>query len=158
MKFPGRRVVTGHDANGRAIVQIDDMPKNVISRRAGHSSAVLWTTDSSPPDNNGYSDEALRKVDRAVANGTVFRVAQLAPGVAPARHRTESIDYIVILSGEVDMELDGTEVHLKAGDFLVQRGTIHNWVNRGKEPCVYVVVLVSAKPVTAGSKVLNATG
>lgn len=158
MKFPGRRVVTGHDANGRAVVQIDDMPKNVMSRRAGHSSAVLWTTDSSPADNNGHSDEALRKVDRAVANGTVFRVAQLAPGVAPARHRTESIDYIVILSGEVDMELDGTEVHLKAGDFLVQRGTIHNWVNRGKEPCVYAVVLVSAKPVTAGSKVLNATG
>ena len=157
MTFPGRRVVTGHDANGRAIVQIDDVPKNVMSRRAGHSSAVLWTTVSSPADNNGHSDDALRKVDRAVANGTVFRIAQLAPGVAPARHRTESIDYIVILSGEVDMELDGAEVHLQAGDFLVQRGTIHNWVNRGKEPCVYAVVLVGAKPVTAGGKVLGAT-
>lgn len=158
MKFPLRRVVTGHDANGRAMVQIDDVPRNVISRRAGHSSVVLWTTDSSPADNNGDFDAALRKVDRAAPNGTVFRIAELAPGVAPARHRTKSIDYIVILSGEVDMELDGTEVHLKAGDLLVQRGTIHNWVNRGKEPCVYVVVLVDAKPVTAGGKVLHATG
>jgi mannose-6-phosphate isomerase-like protein (cupin superfamily) len=158
MKFPGRRVVTGHDANGRAIVQFDGVPQNVISRRAGHSSAVLWTTDSSPADNSGHSDDALRKVDRAVANGTVFRVAQLAPGVASARHRTESIDYIVILSGEIDMELDGTEVHLKAGDFLVQRGTIHNWVNRGKESCVYMVILVGAKPVTMGAKVLDSTG
>ncbi len=158
MRFPGRRVVTGHDANGRAIVQIDDVPGNVVSRRAGHSSAVLWTTDSSPADNNDNADAALRKVDRAVANGTVFRVAQLAPGVAAARHRTESIDYIVILSGEIDMELDGTEVHLRAGDFLVQRGTIHNWVNRGTEPCIYAVVLVGAKPVTAADKELGATG
>ena len=85
-------------------------------------------------------------------------MAQLAPGVAAARHRTESIDYIVILSGEIDMELDGAEVHLRAGDFLVQRGTIHNWVNRGTEPCIYAVVLVGAKPVTAADKELGATG
>ena len=159
MTFPGRRVVTGHDHNGRAIVQIDDIPSNVISRRAGHASAVLWTTHSSPADNDDTSDAALRPVDRAVANGSVFRVARLDPGIAAARHRTELIDYIVVLSGEVDMELDdGIEVHLTAGDFLVQRGTIYNWVNRGKEPCVYAVVLIGAKPVSAGGKVLNATG
>lgn len=159
MEFPLRRVVTGHDANGRAIVQFDDVPQNVISRRAGHSSVVLWTTDSSPADNNGDFDAALRKVDRADPGGTVFRLAKLEPGAAPARHRTESIDYIVILQGELDMELDdGVEVHLKAGDMLVQRGTIHNWVNRGKEPCIYVGVLVAAKPVTAGGRIVNATG
>jgi mannose-6-phosphate isomerase-like protein (cupin superfamily) len=62
------------------------------------------------------------------------------------------------MSGEVDMELDDTSVHLKAGDVLVQRGTIHNWVNRGTEPCVIAFVLIAAKPVTVGGQVLNAQG
>src|SRR5262249_167595 len=73
-------------------------------------------------------------------------------------HRTDSIDYATVISGEIDMELDGTSVHLKAGDLLVQRGTIHNWVNKGTAPCVIAFVLVGAKPVTAGGKVLNAGG
>jgi mannose-6-phosphate isomerase-like protein (cupin superfamily) len=62
------------------------------------------------------------------------------------------------MSGEIDMELDGTTVHLKAGDVLVQRGTIHNWVNKGTVPCVIAFTLVSAKPVTAGGKSLPAQG
>jgi mannose-6-phosphate isomerase-like protein (cupin superfamily) len=62
------------------------------------------------------------------------------------------------MSGEVDMELDDTTVHLKAGDVLVQRGTIHNWVNRGTEPCVIAFVLIAAKPVSVGGKVLRAEG
>jgi quercetin dioxygenase-like cupin family protein len=78
--------------------------------------------------------------------------------VAARNHRTDSIDYIVVMAGEIDMELDGSTVHLKAGDVMVQRGTIHNWVNRGTEPCVLAVVLVDAKPVEAGGKVLNAVG
>ena len=73
-------------------------------------------------------------------------------------HRTDSLDYAVVLSGEIDMDLDGEEVHLKAGDVIVQRGTIHNWINRGKEPCVIAFVLIDAKPVTAGGKLLNAVG
>ena len=67
-------------------------------------------------------------------------------------------DYGTVFSGEIDMELDGTSVHLKAGDVLVQRGTIHNWVNKGAAPCVIAFVLVAAKPVTAGDKVLHAVG
>jgi quercetin dioxygenase-like cupin family protein len=78
--------------------------------------------------------------------------------VAPRNHRTDSIDYAVVMSGEIDMELDGTSVHLKAGDVLVQRGTIHNWVNKGTAPCVIAFTLVSAKPVTAGGKSLAAQG
>jgi quercetin dioxygenase-like cupin family protein len=80
------------------------------------------------------------------------------PGVAPRNHRTDSIDYATVISGEIDMVLDGETVHLKAGDVLVQRGTIHNWVNKGAELCVIAFVLVTAKPVTAGGKVLNAQG
>src|SRR5262249_58710268 len=77
-----------------------------------------------------------------LANGTVFRVVSFGPGVSPRNHRTDSIDYATVISGEIDMELDGTSVHLKAGDLLVQRGTIHNWVNKGTAPCVIAFVLV----------------
>jgi quercetin dioxygenase-like cupin family protein len=77
----------------------------------------------------------------------VFRVIEYAPGVTPRNHRTDSIDYAVVLSGEIDMELDDQLVHLGAGDVLVQRGTIHNWVNRSNAPCVIAFVLIDAKPI-----------
>jgi quercetin dioxygenase-like cupin family protein len=153
-----RRVVTGHDPNGRAMVTIDEIAHNMVSRRPGHASCVMWTTDSSPADNSGSGDEGLRPVGTTLANGTVFRVISFAPGVAPRMHRTSSIDYAIVMSGEIDMQLDDSEVHLKAGDVLVQRGTIHNWVNRGTEPCVMGFVLVDAKPAIAGGKALDPTG
>jgi mannose-6-phosphate isomerase-like protein (cupin superfamily) len=78
--------------------------------------------------------------------------------VAPRNHRTESVDYAVVLSGEIDMEMDSTMVHLKAGDVLVQRGTIHNWINRFDQPCAIAFVLIDAKPVEVGGKVLHAQG
>ncbi|HXF87844.1 MAG TPA: cupin domain-containing protein [Xanthobacteraceae bacterium] len=153
-----RRVVTGHDANGKAIVMIDEIAKNVISSRPGANAAVIWTTEGWPINNDGHEDTSTRKVGTTLPDGTVFRVVQFNPGVAPRNHRTDSIDYAVVISGEIDMDLDGTEVHLKAGDVLVQRGTIHNWINRGTEPCVIAFALIHAKPVTAGGKVLNAVG
>jgi quercetin dioxygenase-like cupin family protein len=153
-----RRVVTGHDANGHAVVKIDEVSKNVISSRPGQSACVVWTTESFPVDTTGDFDEALRQVGTTLKNGTVFRIVEFGPGVAPRNHRTDSIDYAVVLSGEIDMELDGAVVHLKTGDVLVQRGTIHNWINRGTQPCLIAFVLIDAKPVEAGGKVLNATG
>jgi quercetin dioxygenase-like cupin family protein len=158
MALQVRRVITGHDAKGRAVVTIDEVSKNIVSSRPGASACVVWTTEGFPVNNDGQSDEGLRKVGTTLANGTVFRVIEFAPGVAARNHRTDSIDYIVVMAGEIDMELDGSTVHLKAGDVMVQRGTIHNWVNRGTEPCVLAVVLVDAKPVEAGGKVLNAVG
>jgi quercetin dioxygenase-like cupin family protein len=153
-----RRVVTGHDANGRAVVRIDEIVRNVSSSRPGQSACVVWTTDSSPANNAGDADESLREVGTTLANGTVFRIVEYAPGVSPRVHRTDSIDYAVVMSGEIDMQLDSSLVHLKAGDVLVQRGTIHNWVNNGTVPCVIAFVLVDAEPVTAGGKVLAASG
>jgi quercetin dioxygenase-like cupin family protein len=153
-----RRVVTGHDANGRSVVKIDEVSKNVISSRPGQSACVVWTTESFPITNTGEADEGLRQVGTTLKNGTVFRIVEFGPGVAPRNHRTDSIDYAVVLSGEIDMELDDSVVHLKTGDVLVQRGTIHNWINRGTQPCVIAFVLIDAKPVEAGGKVLNATG
>jgi quercetin dioxygenase-like cupin family protein len=158
MSVKVRRVVTGHDANGRAVVTIDEVSKNVMSNRPGASSSVVWTTESFPVNNTGKDDDASRKVGTTLKNGTVFRVIEFAPGVSPRNHRTDSIDYAVVISGEIDMELDNSSVHLKAGDVLVQRGTIHNWINRGSEPCVMAFVLIDAVPVKVAGKVLHATG
>ena len=157
MSFQVRRIVTGHDATGKAIVTIDDHPPTG-SGRAGVTTCVAWTTEGFPVDNNGDADEASRQTGTTHANGTVFRIIEFAPGNGGRNHRTDSIDYAVIMSGEIDMDLDGANVHLKAGDVIVQRGTIHNWINRGKEPCVIAFSLIHAKPVTAGGKVLKAQG
>jgi quercetin dioxygenase-like cupin family protein len=154
-----RRVITGHDASGRAVVKIDEVSNNVISNRPGASACVIWTTDAIPADNSGDGDAGLKKVGTTLPGGTVFRVVEFSPGVSPRVHRTDSIDYAVVISGEIDMELEkGDEVHLKAGDVLVQRGTLHNWINRGTKPCVIAFALVDAKSVEAGGRVLKAVG
>jgi quercetin dioxygenase-like cupin family protein len=159
MSLTVRRVVTGHDNNGRAIVAIDESVKNVAQSRPGAQAAVIWTSEGFPVDNDGNADTSGRKVGTTLDNGIVFRVVSFGPGVSPRNHRTDSIDYAVVIAGEIDMELDdGKSVHLKAGDVLVQRGTIHNWVNKGSAPCVIAFTLVAAKPVSAGGKVLNAVG
>ncbi len=153
-----RRVVTGHDKQGRAIVRVDEICRNVISRRPRHQSCLIWSTGSFPADNSDDVDGGAREIGTTQPNGTLFRIVEYGPGVAPRNHRTESIDYAVVLSGEIDMQLDGTEVHLRAGDVLVQRGTIHNWVNRGTQPCVIAFVLIAAKPVERDGKALHALG
>ena len=147
MSLTIRRVVTGHDKNGRAVVSIDESVKNVAQARPGAEAAAIWTSEGFPVDNDGSADASTRKVGTTLANGTVFRVVSFGPGVSPRNHRTDSIDYAVVLSGEIDMELDDQLVHLGAGDVLVQRGTIHNWVNRSNAPCVIAFVLIDAKPI-----------
>jgi quercetin dioxygenase-like cupin family protein len=159
MDLKVRRVVTGHNDKGHAIVEVDEMAKNVISNRPGAQSCVVWSTKGFPVDNDGFNDPTTGKFKTTVEGGTVFRVVRYAPGVTPRNHRTDSIDYAVVMEGEIDMELDdGVVVKLKAGDLLVQRGTVHNWVNPGKNVCVVAFVLISAKPVTAGGKSLPAVG
>jgi quercetin dioxygenase-like cupin family protein len=158
MSLKIRRVVTGHDDQGRAKVLIDEPVKNVTSPRPGAHYSVIWSSTGFPVDNDGSEDPSGRKIGTTIDNGTVFRVVSFGPGVAPRNHRTDSIDFAVVISGEIDMELDLGSVHLKAGDVLVQRGTIHNWVNKGTAPCVIAFTLVAAKPVTARGKTLHAQG
>jgi len=158
MSLKIRRVVTGHDQQGRAKVLIDEEVTNVFSQRPGAHYSVIWSSDGFPVNNDGDEDPSRKKIGTTIANGTVFRIVSFGPGVAPRNHRTDSIDYAVVMSGEIDMELDIGSVHLKAGDVLVQRGTIHNWVNKGTEPCVIAFTLVAAKPVTVGGKTLAAHG
>jgi quercetin dioxygenase-like cupin family protein len=158
MSLSFRRVVTGHDDQGRAKVIIDEQVSNVFSHRAGAEYSVIWSTDSLPASNDGNDDPSGKTIGTTIPGGSVFRVVSFGPGVAPRNHRTDSIDYAVVMSGEIDMELDIGSVRLKAGDVLVQRGTIHNWINRGSEPCVIAFALVSAKPVVVGGKTLDAQG
>ena len=153
-----RRVITGHDAKGTAIVRIDEVASHTFVGRPGATGVNVWTTAGFPVDNDGAEDAGLRQVGTTLPNGTIFRVLEFAPGLAARNHRTDSIDYIVVISGEIDMELDDSLVHLEAGDVMVQRGTIHNWVNRGTAPCVLAVVLIAAKSVEAGGHTLNAVG
>lgn len=153
-----RRVVTGHDDHGRAKVLIDETVKNVASQRPGALYSMIWSSEGFPVNNDGDVDPSGKEIGTTIPGGTVFRIVSFGPGVAPRNHRTDSIDYAVIMSGEIDMELDIGTVHLKAGDVLVQRGTIHNWMNKATAPCVIAFTLISAKPVTAGGKTLEARG
>lgn len=158
MSITVRRVVTGHTKEGKATVMIDEVVTSSAESRPGANPTVIWTSEGFPVSNDGDADESKRKTSTAHPNGTVFRVISFAPGVHPRNHRTDSIDYAVVISGEIIMDLDGEEVLLRAGDVLVQRGTIHNWFNRGTEPCVIAFVLIDAKPVTVDGKALTAQG
>jgi len=153
-----RRVVTGHDTNAKAVVLLDEIIDDPKSGRPGALVAPIWISEGFPVDNNGDEDTARRKAATVVTDGTAFRVIEFKPSVQARNHRTNSLDYAIVMSGEIDMEMDGTTVHLKAGDVLVQRGTIHNWINAGPESCVVAFVLIDAKPATAGGRLLDAVG
>jgi len=163
---PVRRVVTGH-RDGRAVVLFDSAAPNQKLREAsGVVSTLLWVTDETPANVSGSTDRASREIGvPPPLRGSIFRVVDFPPesgtrsrdavlkemGVAdhggarhPGMHRTRSVDYAVVLEGEIDMLLDASEVHLKAGDVLVQQGTNHAWVNRGTAPCRIAFVLIDA--------------
>lgn len=158
MSLTLRRVVTGHDANGKAKVLIDEPVNNAFSARPGAEFSVIWSSDTLPANNDGNEDPSGKKIGTFIEGGSVFRVISFGPGVAPRNHRTDSLDYAVVMSGEIDMVLDDETVRLKAGDVLVQRGTVHDWINNGTEPCVIAFVLISAKPVEIDDKPLPAHG
>ena len=151
MSLSVRRVVTGHDMQGKAIVTADEtLP--VTTRRPGQQGCVVWAAEQVPTDNLDPTDGALLPAGTAAPSGAVFRVVRYDAGLAGRMHRTQSMDYGVVLSGSIVLELDdGAEVTLSAGDVLVQRGTIHNWINRGAEACTIAFVLIAASPVPFGA-------
>jgi quercetin dioxygenase-like cupin family protein len=145
-----RRVVTGHDPQGKAIVTSDEVLSNVTSRRPGQEGCVVWATDRIPADNLDPDDGSRKTAGTTVPNGAVFRIVRYEAGAIGHMHRTQSLDYGVVLSGAIVLELDdGAQVALAAGDVLVQRGTIHNWINRGAEPCIIAFVLVASLPISS---------
>ncbi len=138
-----RRIVTGHNDAGKAVVKLDSKIESIGGRR-GFSYAPIWATKQLPPKLD-HEDPVTWDIGTTIENGSVFRVIKYDPGVAERWHATDSIDYAIIISGEIDMQVDEGEVHLKAGDILVQRATIHNWVNRGSEPCIIAFVLIATE-------------
>lgn len=147
MSFNIRRVVTGHDDNGKTKILIDGNADKPTSRRPGHASQLIWTTDQSPADNMGDADAGAVEIGRPPGpNGTIFRIMEIQPGGQPEMHNTETIDYVIVIAGQIHMEMDDDEyVVMEAGDVMVQRGTNHSWYNRGDVPCRIAVVLIDAK-------------
>jgi hypothetical protein len=168
-----RRVVTALDANGKAIALFDSAVP-LKSLRSPNPAGEMWITNASPTAYSAKEDWAeTNKVGVSPpAGGTIFRIVEFPPtsdkvaamdvntmmkvigdhapkkGLPPRHsmmHRTRSLDYALIMSGEIDMLLDEGEVHLKAGDVLVQQATNHAWVNRGKEPCRIAFILMDAQ-------------
>jgi quercetin dioxygenase-like cupin family protein len=153
-----RRVVTGHDTNGKAIVLSDEVVVGPPEMAPGIEGMPLWTTEGFPASNDGDKDTKDEVAGITKPNGSVFTLVTFGPGCTELPHRTSSIDYGIILSGEIDMALeDGGQVHFKAGDVYVQRGTMHTWINHGSQPCVITVSIIDSKPVEAGGKILEAT-
>jgi quercetin dioxygenase-like cupin family protein len=154
---PIRRVVTGHDKNNKARVLIDGPATNRKLPGPGAVSTLMWITDSMPcdmPIGENAEDMGARIVGTPPpVNGTRFAVLEIPPGNTPAMHRTESIDYVIVLAGEVEMDMDDSTVKLKAGDILIQRGTNHAWANRSNAPAKIAVVLIDAKPLGIGHAV-----
>jgi len=168
-----RRVVTTVDENGKAVVLFDSANPHTRARAHGTVSHLLWVADETPADMRGPKDRAAREIGIAPpAGGSVFRIVDFPPvpkevdalpldyqhkiigdhspkrGLAPRHpfmHRTRSIDYAIIMSGEIDMLLDDGELHFKAGDVLVQQGTNHAWVNRGSETCRIAFILIDGQ-------------
>jgi quercetin dioxygenase-like cupin family protein len=141
-----RRVVTGHDANGKAIVLSDEVIVGPPPMAPGIEGMPLWTTEGFPTSNQGDEDTKDDVAGITKPNGTVFTLVTFGPGCTELPHRTRSIDYGIVVSGEIDLALeDGQQVHLKPGDVYVQRGTMHTWINRGTEPCVLAVTIIDSK-------------
>jgi quercetin dioxygenase-like cupin family protein len=163
MAMTVRRVVTGHDENGAAVVTSDErIDATARAGRPGVSGVEIWSTNAMPVDLSDTASVAQREgfVRRynyvGTGQGSVIRVTQLEAGAARFMHRTETLDYAILLSGTCDLELDdGESVPLAAGDIVVQRGTMHAWVNRGSVPCVFAFVLLDATPAVAGGQELK---
>jgi len=170
---PVRRVVTGHDAQGRAVVMMDGLAASVLNRPSRPDVALtnLWATGDRPTTRTDHDPVDGPVVLPPPPGGTVFRIVQFDPedpealaradgtaafadlGAAgnvvasqrhPYMHRTETVDYAVVLQGSITMLLDDEDVELTTGDVVIQNGTSHAWANRGRAPCLVAFVLVDA--------------
>lgn len=176
MAKPVRRVVTGHNAAGKSVIARDGDATTTMEMASIPGLVVfdLWETTTSPADNGGDEDGADRPVHlEPAATGTIFRIVEFPPDAAwqdtidpetafdsigaghaadqasddPMMHKTPSVDYAIVLEGEVWAVMDEGETCMKAGDVLVQRGTNHSWRVRGDSPARVAFVLVGAAPV-----------
>jgi quercetin dioxygenase-like cupin family protein len=142
---PVQRVVTGHDADGRAIFKSEDVTPTRMIPSGDASFLLLWTTPTVPADNNDETDGRLRDAGLTLNRGSVIRIVDMLPGKQSPMHRTNSIDYGIVMSGEIELELDDGQVTtVREGGIIVQRGTNHLWRNVTDTPCRIGFILIEA--------------
>ncbi len=178
MARPTRRIVTGHDQQGRSIIWKDEAAPAIFEPKARPGEAIieLWRTGAAPASNRGGDDPASAPPTapqlKPSANGTVFRIVDFPPdaqvkdadpaqlfaefGAAGAHakdgrhammHKTATVDYALVLDGEIVAVMDVGETVMRTGDVLIQRGTNHSWANRSDKPCRMAFILVDAEPL-----------
>jgi hypothetical protein len=158
MPRPARRVVTGHDENGKSIVLQDGTPPNIRNRGTGVDFFEIWSTSETPVIVTSQEPDPTDGpwVTPPAPNGTKIRFNDFYPGhidKLPVRadgrhkmmHRTKSVDYGIVLDGEIWMILDDSEVLLKTGDVVIQRGTDHAWENKSDQVCRMAFILVGGE-------------
>ncbi len=157
MTNPIRRVVTGHTEDGTAIFVSDESLETVIIPTGDAAMATVWTTQTVPADCNDNTDGRLRDAGTTLKGGSVIRVVDMLPLASSPFHRTSSIDYGIVISGKIELELDNQVVTtVEAGGIIVQRGTIHKWRNpSSNERCRIVFVLIEAKPFEVNNQALE---
>lgn len=140
-----QRVVTGHDATGRAIFKSEDLAPTKIIPSGDAAFLLIWTTATVPADNNDETDGRERDAGLTLDQGSVIRIVDMLPGKESPMHRTNSIDYGIVLNGEIELELDdGCTKTVREGGIIVQRGTMHRWRNRTDKPCRIAFILIEA--------------
>lgn len=147
MNLPIRRVVTGHNHEGTAVFTSDEEFETEIIPTGDAAMAAIWTTATVPADCNDETDGAKRDAGTTLKGGSVIRIVDMLPGASSPLHRTDSIDYGIVISGEIELELEN-EISKKmgVGAIIVQRGTVHKWRNPSEtEVCRIVFVLIEAK-------------
>ena len=144
-----RRVVTGIDSDGKSCILIDGpVPKQ------SNSSDIVWRTRAIPADNSGSEDMAVPyAMDHLHDGGSNFLAVTFPPHMGPYMHATNTLDYLVVLSGQIVMQLEAEEVILNPGDLVVDRGVIHAWRNDTSESATMVSVTLPAHPVGKGRTV-----
>lgn len=152
-----RRVVTGHTTDGTAIFTADESFETVVIPTGDAAMATIWTTSTVPADCNDETDGRFRDAGTTLKGGSVIRVVDMLPNASSPLHRTNSIDYGIVISGKIELELDNQVFKtIEAGGIIVQRGTIHKWRNpSADEICRIVFVLTEAKPYEVNGKALE---
>lgn len=142
---PVQRVVTGHDGNGRAIIRSEDVSPTKMVPTGDAAFLTIWTTATVPADNNDGTEGRDRPAGTTLNGGSVIRVVDMLPGKQSPMHRTNSIDYGIVIKGEVELELeDGHKTTVREGGIIVQRGTNHLWRNTSDQVCRIAFVLIEA--------------
>lgn len=155
MTSPFRRIVTGHDDQGLSVIRAIDMLTPSLIDSGDAAFQLVWATPTVPADLNEGTDGMLA-AGKTLHGGSVIRIVDMLPGCASPLHRSWSIDYGIILSGNLELELDdGSVTALHAGDIVVQRATNHLWRNPSSDQvCRIAFILIEAKPVMVQGQVL----